>query len=70
MASRIYKVDIEISDKPNHVARTFLVDANSPGQARAYVAGKFITCAIAKPRDVVEALKSGVEVETVAEVQS
>lgn len=78
MATRIYKVELDIADvaltgpnhEPNHQQRHFLVDATSANQARAYIANKFVTCAIAKPREIVSLLQEGVTVETAGEVHS
>lgn len=68
MTTRIYKVDV---DTPNTKAqRSYLVDATSAGQAKSYVASKFVTCAIAKPREIVSLLQEGVTVETAGEAQS
>lgn len=63
MSSRIYKVTAVYGDGDDVNAKTFLVDAASPGQARTYVAKKFLTTEIAKPRDIVAFMADGGKVE-------
>lgn len=63
--SRIYRV--AVNNEFAEVGKTpemHLVDANSPAQAIQFVARKFITAEVAKPRDVADLMKAGVTVET------
>lgn len=63
MTTRIYKVDVQHGQGE---VKTYLVDANSPHQARQHVAKKFMASAIAKPREIVDLMQAGAKVEEVS----
>ena len=67
--ARIYKVRI-VLDAAGEVGKEYLVEAESPAQARTHVLRKVATVELASQRDVYELAKAGVSIENATDQAS